>query len=229
VASPFLHARFEPKLYERVLRAADAEHVSLSAFLRMAVEEKLGTVERLEAERAALLAEGRAFLANPGTTDVDLQVASLVERYVKAIESNAGRLSLAEQRGRARALQEIAAGALEPLDGAELTFPEFHPDAPLVGLETTAPRRRGYLREQLARERARGLLQVPAPMPPPPSATAMLGEGAARELFRQAIGWGNVKSVYCGTHGIVPNSPERPDRCYLGCRIDASDNGPEAT
>jgi hypothetical protein len=38
VTSPFLHARFEPRLYERVLRAAEAEHVSLSAFLRMAVE-----------------------------------------------------------------------------------------------------------------------------------------------------------------------------------------------
>jgi len=36
-----------------------------------------------------------------------------VSRYVKAIEAQAGRLSLAEQHGRARALQEIAQGALE--------------------------------------------------------------------------------------------------------------------
>jgi hypothetical protein len=146
---------------------------------------------------------------------------------VQAIETPAGRLSRAELHGRARALAEIADGALEPLDGAELEVVPLDVAAMPVVLETTSPRRRGYLREELARERARALLQAPAPMSPPPSATAVLGERAARELFRQAIGWGNVKSVFCVTHGVVPNSPERPDRCYLGCRIDATDNGSE--
>jgi hypothetical protein len=65
VASPTLYARFEPKLYERVVAAAEAEGLSLSAFLRETVSEHLGTVEREAAERAALLAEARRFLAAP--------------------------------------------------------------------------------------------------------------------------------------------------------------------
>jgi hypothetical protein len=226
VASPFLHARFEPKLYERVLGAAEAEGVSLSAFLRMAVLEKLGTVDRLEAERAALLAEARAFLAvTPGTSAVDREAHGLVERYVAAIEAQAGRLSLFEQRGRARALQEIADGALQPLDGQELTFPEYRPDGPPVVLETTSPGRRGFLREELARARSRALLQAPPTSAPPPSAPGLLGEARTHELFNEALGWFGWRPVFCVQHGMVPCAPgSEGARCYLSCTITT---GPE--
>ncbi len=221
MASPILYARFEPRLYERVLQAAEAEGLALSAFLRMAVSEHLGTVEREAAERAELLAEARRFLAaGPGTTDVDLRARRLVERYVAALDSTAGRISEAEQRGRARALREVAFGALEPIDGTEVTFGEFRPDGPPVALEATSPRRRGYLREHLAAERARALLQAPPPASSLPSAAGLLGEERTRELWNEAIGWPGWRRLFCRHHGIVPSSPDDSGRCYLGCSVD---------
>jgi hypothetical protein len=219
-----LYGRFPERLHARVLEAAEALGLTLSQFLRMAVEEKLGTVDRLEVERAALLKEARAFLAvTPGTSAVDREAHSLVERYVAAIEAQSGRLSLFEQRGRERALIEIANGALEPLDGQELAFPEYRPDGPPVVLETTEQRRRGFLKAALAAERARALLQAPAPAPPPPSAPGLLGEARTRELFDEALRWPRMRPTYCPTHGITPCAPDSDGRrCYLGCTIPTS-------
>jgi hypothetical protein len=232
-----VRVRLDERLHARVVEAAATEARDLSGWIREAIMERLGTASSAEAERVALLKEARAFLAvTPGTSAADREAHSLVQRYVQAIEAQAGRLSLAEQRGRARALAEIADGALEPLDGEVVSVGPYgigdERELPTV-LETTTPRRRGYLRAALAVERSRALLQRPAPpaapMSPPPSTTAMLGERAARELFRQAIGWGNAKSVFCPVHAVVPHAPERPDRCCYGCRINPSDNGPEAS
>jgi hypothetical protein len=191
VASPYVHVRMEPRLHERVVAAAEAEGLTISGWLRRAALDRLDDTGREAAERAALLAEARRFLAVPaGPTAADRDAYSLVDRYVKAIEAQAGRLSLAEQRGRTRALQEIAQGALEPLDGAELTLAEFRPDGPPVTLELAAtPRRRGFLKAALAAERARALLQALPSPEPPPSAAGLLGEQRTRELWTEAIGW----------------------------------------
>src|SRR6266508_3136962 len=173
VASPFVHARFEPRLYERVLQAAAAQGVTVSGFVREAVEAQLG------------------------------------------------RLSAFEARGRARALAEIAGGALEPLDGQELTFAEFRPDGPPVALELAAtPRRRGFLRAALAAERARALLEA-APEPSPlPSAAGLLGEARTKELFNEALGWPGMRPVFCASHGMTPCAPSSDGaRCYLGCSL----------
>jgi hypothetical protein len=132
LASPYLHARFDPGLHERVLQAAETEGLSLSALLREAVEAKLGAIEQKAKERATLLAEARKFLTETPRGAGDRDAAHLVERYVKALETAAGRICEAEQRGRGRALQEIALGALEPLDGEELALGEFTPDTCLL-------------------------------------------------------------------------------------------------
>ena len=229
MASPFLHARFEPRLYERVLQAAGAEGLSVSGWLRRAALDRLSDTSREASERAALLAEARKFLvggvvARPSAADQDAY--SLVERYVAAIESSAGRLSLFEQRGRARALIEIANGALEPLDGQELTFPAFRPDGPPVALELAAtPRQRGYLKASLAAERARALLEAPPAIGLAPSAAGLLGEQRCRELFDEALGWPGMRPVFCASHGMTPCAPGSDGtRCYLGCTVPA---GPE--
>lgn len=227
MVSPILYGRFPERLATRVLEAASSEGVTVSKWLRQAALERLGAVSSAETERTALLAEARKFLAlPPGDNAVDRDVYKLVERYVAAIESTAGRLSLAEEHGRARALIEIANGALEPIDGTEVTFGEFRPDAPLVVLETTTPRRRGFLRETLARERARALLQAPPLPSPAPSAAGLLGEERTKELWLQATrgalrpAWG-----FCRQHGMVPLAETMDGRrqCYLGCSLD----GPE--
>ena len=229
MASPTLYARFEPRLYERVLQAAEVEGVSLSAFLRLAVSEHLGTVEREAKERAELMAEARRFLAvPPGEAAVDRDFHSLVDRYVRFLESAAGRLSEAEQRGRARALVEIVNGALVDADGQEITFAEFRPEASPVGLESAGtPRRRGFLKAALAAERARALLQAPPPVSPLPSAAGLLGEARTRELWTQAISWPGWRRVFCGQHGVVPCALGEVDRCYLSCRLGATGNGSE--
>lgn len=220
MASPFLHARFEPRLYERVMAAVRAEGSSLSEFLRAAVEAKLGAVEREAAERAALLAEARSFLADPGE---DREAASLVSRYVAAVEAQVGRLSLAEQRGRQRAVAEIAGGALKPLDGAELEVVASEQAAWPVVLETTTPRRRGFLKAALAAERARALLQAAPPVPPPPSAAGLLGEARTRQLWGEAVSWPGWRRVFCSQHGIVPSAPSSDGaRCYLGCTLPSA-------
>ena len=224
MASPFLHARFEPRLYERVLQAAADEGLSVSGWLRRAALDRLEDTSREAAERAALLAEARKFLAiPPGGSAADREAHHLVSAYVAAVEATAGRLSLAEQRGRARALQEIAGGALEPLDGQELTFPEFQPDGPPVALELAAtPRQRGYLKASLAAERARALLAAPPPPGPPPSAAGLLGEARTKELFREAAGWPAMRWIFCPSHGVTPCAPGSDgSHCYLGCTIPA--------
>src|SRR6266498_2779354 len=93
VASPFVHARFEPRLYERVLQAAAAQGVTVSGFVREAVEAKLDDASRLASERAKLLAEARSFLQDP---DGGREAHHLVSRYVAAVEAQAGRLSAFE-------------------------------------------------------------------------------------------------------------------------------------
>src|SRR6266511_4081603 len=218
VASPFVHARFEPRLYERVLQAAAAQGVTVSGFVREAVEAKLDDASRLASERAKLLAEARSFLQDP---DGGREAHHLVSCYVAAVEAQAGRLSAFEARGRARALAEIAGGALEPLDGQELTFAEFRPDGPPVALELAAtPRRRGFLRAALAAERARALLEA-APEPSPlPSAAGLLGEARTKELFNEALGWPGMRPVFCASHGMTPCAPSSDGaRCYLGCSL----------
>jgi hypothetical protein len=67
-----------------------------------AVEDHVGALEREAAERAALLAEARRFLAVPaGSSPADREAHHLVERDVQALEATAGRISAAEARGRA--------------------------------------------------------------------------------------------------------------------------------
>jgi hypothetical protein len=123
-------------------------------------------------------------------------------------------------------LVEIANGALEPLDGQELAFPEFRPGSPPVDLEATTPRRRGFLRAALATERARALLQAAPPPSPPPSAAGLLGEARTKELWDQTVGWPGWRWAFCDQHGMVPSAPSSDGqrRCYLGCSLD----GPEA-
>lgn len=221
MASPRLDVRLPERLRERVDQAAAADGLSVSQWVRKAILEKLGDEDAEARERAELLAEARAFLAiPPGNSTVDRDGYALISKYVAALESSAGRLSLAEQRGRARALAEIAAGALEPLDGEVLTFPAFSPGDPPPALEVTSPRRRGFLKAALAAERARTLLQAPPPPSPPPSAAGLLGEQRTRELWNQAISWPGWQRLFCAQHGIVPSSPDDPGRCYLGCATD---------
>jgi hypothetical protein len=224
MASPRVDLRLDGRVHARVLQAAQAEGLTVSGWVRRAILDRLGDSSREASERAALLAEARRFLANPGE---GREAASLVSRYVAAIEAAAGRLSLAEQHGRARALVEIANGALEPLDGEELIFPEFRPDGPPVALELAGtPRRRGFLKAALATERARALLQAPPEPSPAPSAAGLLGEARTRELWTEAIGWPGWRRVFCQTHGIVPSAPGSDgSKCYLGCSIPT---GPEA-
>ncbi len=114
MASPRVHLRLDERLHGRALQAAESEGSTLSEFVRAAILAKLGAVRQEVAERAALLAEARAFLADP---DADRDAAGLVERYCRAVEAQAGRISLAEAHGRATALAEVCSGALEPLDG----------------------------------------------------------------------------------------------------------------
>jgi hypothetical protein len=156
----------------------------------------------------------------------------LIARYVKALESSAGRLSLAEQHGRTRALREIAAGAFEATDGEVVELRPYgitdESELPTV-LDTTTPRRRGFLRASLAAERAHALLQAPPP-PAAPLATAagLLGERRTRDLFDEAIRWPGVRSVYCAQHGVTPCAPgSEGERCYLGCTIPTTGSGPE--
>ena len=210
--------RLTERIHGRVLEAAQAEGLSVSGWVRRAILDRLDDSGREAAERAALLAEARRFLANPGE---DRDAAGLVERYVRALETVSGRMSAAEQHGRARALAEIAAGALEPIDGEELTFGEFRPDSPPVALELAGtPRRRGFLKAALAAERARALLQAAPEPAPPPSAAGLLGEARTRELWDQAISWPGWRRVFCGQHGVVPCAPSSDGaRCYLGCTI----------
>jgi len=210
--------RLTERIHGRVLEAAQAEGLSVSGWVRRAILDRLDDSGREAAERAALLAEARRFLANPGE---DRDAAGLVERYVRALETVSGRMSAAEAHGRQRALQEIASGALEPIDGEELTFPEFRPDGPPVALELTgSPRRRGFLRAALAAERARALLQAAPEPAPPPSAAGLLGEARTRELWTEAVGWPGWRRVFCQMHGIVPSAPSSDGtRCYLGCSI----------
>jgi hypothetical protein len=114
-------------------------------------------------------------------------------------------------------------GALEPLDGTEVTYSDFQPDGPPAALETTEPRKRGFLKAALAAERARVLLQAPAPPAPPPSAVGLLGRERTKVLWDQATRWPGWRWAFCRHHGIVP-STEADDgggrRCYLGCSLD---------
>jgi predicted DNA-binding protein len=224
VASPRLYLRLTERLHARVLAAAEADGSTVSKWVRKAI---LDTLERSEdTSQAALLAEARRYV----TAHPDAYESELISGYVKLLEVVGGRLSLAEQHGRARALAEVLGGALEPLDGEVITFSEYQTsDVPTV-LETPVPvHKRGFLREALAREHARALLEAPAAPAGPAAHPALLGEEAARELFRQATNWGNVRSVFCPVHAVVPHAPERPDRCYLGCPIATTDDGPEVT
>ena len=72
MASPTLYARFEPKLYERVVAAAEADGLTVSGWLRRAALDRLGDTSREAAERAALLAEARRFLSvDPNGSQAD--------------------------------------------------------------------------------------------------------------------------------------------------------------
>lgn len=91
------------------------------------------------------------------------------------------------------------------------------------------PRRRGFLREALAAERARALLAATPVIPPAPSSAGLLGERRTKELFREAAGWLGVRWVFCKVHGMVPSAPSSDgSRCYLGCTIHRGGDGPEA-
>ncbi len=87
MASPKVDLRLPERLHARVLEAAEAEGLSLSGFVRRAILDRLSDATREAAERAALLAEARSFLAAPGS---DREAASLVSRYVAAIEAQSG-------------------------------------------------------------------------------------------------------------------------------------------
>jgi len=211
--------RLDQRVHGRVLQAAQAEGLSVSGWVRRAILDRLGDATREASERAALLAEARRFLADPGE---GRDAAGLVSRYVRALETVSGRMSAAEAHGRQRALLEIARGALEPLDGEELTYGEFRPGPPPALELAGTPRRRGFLREQLARERARALLAAPPVIPPAPSAAGLLGEQRTRELWSEAISWPGWRRIFCSVHGVVPCAPSSDGaRCYLGCSIPA--------
>jgi hypothetical protein len=224
-----VHARLEPRLYQRVLAAAEAEGLSLSALLREAVEEHLGTVEREAAERAVLLAEARKFLAVPaGSTAAYRDAYRLVERYVEALEATAGRLCEAERRGRARALQEVAAGALEPLT-AKSHLPGVPPGrAPCgPGDDRAAPPR--VPAGGAGRRAGPGAASGAAAAVPAALGAGLLGEQRTRELFRQAAGWPGARWVFCAHHGMAPSAPSSDgERCYLGCQVGRGGNAPEA-
>jgi hypothetical protein len=224
-----MYVRLTERVHTRVHEAATNQGMSLSSWLRRAVLAHLDDASREASERAALLAEARRFLAGPvGDRQVDRDGHRLIERYVAAIEAQAGRLGMAEARGRQRALAEIAQGALEPLDGEELTFGEFRPDTPVVLELAASPRRRGFLKATLAAERARALLQEAPAVPPAPSAADVLGEARVRELWNQVASWPGRRLAFCPQHGMALTAPGDGDRCYLGCRIPGADDGPEA-
>jgi hypothetical protein len=229
MASPRLYVRADQRLFERVLQAAEAEGLTISGFVRRAILDRLEDSGREAAERAALLAQARKFLA--AHRDGGYEV-SIVERLAGFLEEVGGRISKAEQHGRRRALAEVAAGSLEALapDGEVLELADFRlrseADLPVI-LETPPPRRRGFLRLSLVEERARELLAtVPEPAPVP-SAAGLLGEASTRELWNEAVGWPGWRRLYCPVHGVVPSAPSNPDRCYLGCRVSTGGDGPK--
>ncbi len=219
MASPRVALRLTERVHGRVLEAAQREGLSVSGWVRRAILDRLE--QAAKDSEAALLDEARRYVtAHPGAYESDL-----IDGYIRLLEAVAGRLSAAERHGRARAVAEIVGGALEPLDGEVITLAPYHAEMPVV-LETTPPRRRGFLRLSLVEERARELLATPA-APGPPSQAGLFGERATRELFRQAISWGDTRSLFCRWHGVVPSAPNAPDRCYLGCRVETSGDGPE--
>jgi hypothetical protein len=229
VASPFLHARFEPRLHERVLEAAEAESVTVSKWLRLAALDRLEDATREARERAELVSQARKFLADHRDGGYEV---SIVQRLAGFLEEVGGRISKAEQHGRQRALAEVAAGSLEALalDGEVLELADFRlrseADLPVV-LETPQPRRRGFLRLSLVEQRARELLAT-APEPAPVPSAGLLGPEVASELFTEAARWPGVRKVFCPVHGITPCWPSSGgSRCCYGCRISTADDGPE--
>jgi hypothetical protein len=227
VASPTLYGRFPERLHARILEAVSTEGVTVSKWLRQAALERLEGAQAAESERVALVAEARKFLANHRDGGYEL---SIVERLAGFLELVDGRISRAEQHGRARALAEVAEGALEPVDGEVVSLGPYgvgdERDLPAV-LETAVPtRKRGFLRQALARERAHALLQAPPEPGPRPSSAGLLGEQCVRELWSEAVSWPGRRRAFCVVHGVVPTRPGDPDRCYLGCRLDTSDDGP---
>lgn len=168
-----------------------------------------------------MLAETRKFLAAHSGGGYEV---AIVERLAGFLELVDGRISRAEQRGRQRALAEIADGALQALapDGEVIELAPYRlrddRDLPMV-LETPPPRRRGFLRLSLLEQRARELLAA-APDPQPLPRAGLLGEQVASELFSEAIRWPGVRRIFCPVHGITPCAPSSDgSKCCYGCEI----------
>jgi len=227
MASPRVALRLDERVHARMLQAAEVEGLSVSGWVRRAILDRLDDASREAMQRAELVSQARKFLADHRDGGYEV---SIVERLAGFLEEVGGRISKAEQHGRRRALAEVVAGGLQPLDGEVLELAEYRlrseADLPVI-LETPPPRRRGFLRLSLVEQRARELLAT-APEPAPvPSAAGLLGEASTRELWNEAVGWPGWRRLYCPVHGVVPSAPSNPDRCYLGCRVSTGGDGPK--
>jgi hypothetical protein len=219
-----VRVRLPERLHGRVLEAATSDGLTLSGWLRKAILDRLGDASREAAELAALVAEAKRYIAtHPNAPENDV-----ISGQLGLLEAVKGRMSVAEQHGRRRALEEIAGGALQPVDGDVLVLSDYRTNEVPVVLERAAPlRRRGFLQVDLATQQAMELLEVASKPRPRAVPAGVIGERAARELFRQAVRWGGAETVFCPTHTVVPTFPDDPSRCYLGCELPA-DDGPEA-